>query len=75
MKSWKFPRIIRLILAIATATYALYTGTYWVLLFTAFLLFLVFINYGCPFIGTKSCRSPSDAEKPIIQQFKKYKPS
>ena len=73
-KHWPFPRTMRLILAIGTATYALWSGHYWVLSLTAFLLYLVVINYGCPFFGKKCNNSLPDGQKPITQQFKKYKP-
>lgn len=73
-KSWPFPRMMRLILAVGTAIYALLSGHYWVLIFTALLLYLVVINYGCPFLGKKGCSTNPDGQKPVIQQFKKYKP-
>jgi hypothetical protein len=70
---WPLPRIIRLILAAATVVYALWSGHYWIFAFTAFLLFLVVINYGCPFMGTSGCSTGQAGKHPVTRNIKKMK--
>lgn len=74
LKNWDLMRIVRLLIGVGIAVYAISSKDYTFLLFAGLLLFQAIMNISC--CGSKGCYTNKEKPEENIyrDQIKKYKP-